>query len=121
MEGFMTHRHGGLRPSDLLLSFALLAILGAVSSAQAQPTPISTCPFTITTSGNYVVTQNLIATGTCITIDADHVALDLNGRSIQGDGTGAGISDGGTGNNGIIIARGTIGNFLTGIDLGASA
>jgi hypothetical protein len=68
------------------------------------PEPISTCPYTITTSGNYVLTRDLTISGGCIGITADNVALDLQGHSITGDGVnGVGIGTGSSGNNHIIM------------------
>src|SRR5262245_64299304 len=84
-----------------LASLAVLDLLGATRAVSAQ-IPISACPFETTGPGNYVVTQNLTATNTCITISHDHVAIDLNGRTITGNGDdGAGITDDGDEHSGI--------------------
>lgn len=57
-----------IRRTTLALAALLLLSIGAISpAANAQ---ISSCPTTISTSGNYTVTANLISTGTCITISA---------------------------------------------------
>src|ERR1700675_3088171 len=50
-------------------------------------TPISSLPFTISASGSYYLTGNLIATGSTagITISADNVTLDLNGFALIGN------------------------------------
>ncbi|OAI42829.1 hypothetical protein AYO41_03460 [Verrucomicrobia bacterium SCGC AG-212-E04] len=52
---------------------------------QVEPrTPISSLPFTISSSGSYYLTQNLsVATGDGITVTADQVTLDLNGFVIS--------------------------------------
>jgi parallel beta-helix repeat protein len=47
---------------------------------------ISACG-TISESGSYYVTQNLSTTGTCITVTADDVTIDLNGFTLTGDGS----------------------------------
>ena len=50
-------------------------------------TKISAVPFTITASGNYCLDRNLATASdatTVITIDADHVTLDLNGFKLDG-------------------------------------
>ncbi len=45
-------------------------------------TPISTGPVTISNPGSYVLTANLSASGTVITIASDDVTLDLNGFTV---------------------------------------
>jgi len=111
----------------LALTALLLVGIGAISPAADASTPISACPFTISSSGTYTVTANLTATlptGTCITIteDAD-VAIDLQGHTITGlgNGTGDGITDGGQTcppcAQNTIIANGTIKGFSAGIFL----
>lgn len=75
------------------LCSAVLAVCALAwrGEAVAQPIPISNCQ-TIGTSGSYVLTQNLTTTGTCLTISADSVTIDLNGFSIVGHSTsGSGI------------------------------
>ncbi len=53
--------------------------------AQIEPrTPISSLPFTISSSGSYYLTQNLsVSSGNAITVDANQVTLDLNGFTIS--------------------------------------
>jgi hypothetical protein len=47
-------------------------------------TPISSAPFTITTSGSYYLTTNVtVSSGDAITISANNVTLDLNGFTIS--------------------------------------
>jgi hypothetical protein len=58
--------------------------LDAVDAKAEKRTPISSAPFTISSSGSYYVTQNLVvSTGTAITIAASRVSLDLNGFTIS--------------------------------------
>ena len=59
-------------------------VLLALSSAMFA-TDISSCPYTISSSGTYDVTADLSTTGTCISIEAQNVTLDCNGFSITGD------------------------------------
>ena len=64
--------------------------------AQIEPrTPISSVPFIITNSGSYYVTTNLTAAPgggiNGITIQADNVAIDLNGFVLTGSGSDTGI------------------------------
>jgi hypothetical protein len=57
--------------------------LDAVDAKAEKRTPISSAPFTISSSGSYYLTQNLVvSTGTAITIAASRVSLDLNGFTI---------------------------------------
>jgi len=74
-------------------------------------TPISSLPFTISSPGSYVITGNLNATGTGITVNSSNVSIDLNGYSIIGSGKGAFdgiyISD----RSNVEIRNGTIRNF----------
>jgi hypothetical protein len=103
------------------VSFLTLVLfgIGAAASAQAAPpTPISACPYTISAPGNYAVTRDLRASGDCITIAADSVAIDLQGHTITGGGVGIGIgSSGDVGYLHSIIANGTIRKFYNGIHL----
>ena len=47
-------------------------------------TPISSAPFTISSSGSYYLTKNLnVTTGDAITITANQITLDLNGFTIS--------------------------------------
>jgi hypothetical protein len=57
----------------------------------ATPIPAG-APFVITKSGNYFLPDNLnVASGTGITVNADQVVIDLNGRSINSTGGSYGI------------------------------
>lgn len=63
---------------------------------QLEPrTPISSAPYTITESGSYYLTTNLVSTGHGIVVRADHVSVDLMGFTVSGDG--------GTGDHGIYL------------------
>jgi len=55
---------------------------GPTDGVRSPGTPISALPFTVTTSGRYYLTRNLIQTTSGITINADDVDLDLNGFTI---------------------------------------
>src|SRR6266446_1335538 len=53
--------------------------------------PISSLPFTISSSGSYYLTKNLnVTTGDAITITANQVTLDLNGFTISSTASPAG-------------------------------
>ncbi len=98
--------------------FAMLLIGGLCGRARAA-TAISACG-TLSSAGNYFLTGNLTATGNCLVIAAANVAIDLKGKTITGNGTGAAITDGGSNFNFAIIANGKIRNFDNGIDLADS-
>jgi hypothetical protein len=76
-------------------------------------TPISSLPFTISSSGSYYLTKNLsVSGGDGITISADKVTLDLNGFTISstaGSANGSGVLLSGTRTN-VTIVNG----FITG-------
>ena len=102
----------------LFAAFSLLILLvGNATMAPlawaASPTPISSCPYSITTPGNYVVTTNLTSSGSCITITVDDVSIDLQGHSITGTAGGFGIG----GNNNEVITNGTVTKFAIGLNL----
>lgn len=67
---------------------ALVLVAGA--AAQTPVSPPGSWPFAITTSGSFRLTANMIApTGTsAITINANHVTLDLNGFTVGQAGLG---------------------------------
>ena len=74
-------------------------------------TPISSLPFTISTSGSYYVTGNLDGSSGGIDITADDVTLDLMGFTLDGGGS---IADSGVTFNGrsnITIHNGTVRGF----------
>lgn len=96
--------------------FAMLLIGGFGGRASAAATAVSTCE-TLSSPGNYFLTRNLTAAGDCLVIAADNVAIDLNGKTITGNGTGSAISDASIAHPFAIIANGTIRNFGIGIDL----
>jgi hypothetical protein len=92
----------------------MMAIVFGVADEAKAATPIATCPYTIASPGSYVLTKNLTVAGTCITISANAVVLDMQRHTITGNGTGNGITDGGF-FQAIVIANGTVQDFETGI------
>ncbi len=97
--------------------FAVIALTTRV--AWAAPTSITACR-NITIPGSYQLANNLQATGNCLLLQSSDVTIDLNGFSIGGNQTGAGITDGGTKRLRIIVRNGTIQLFQTAIDLAHS-
>jgi parallel beta-helix repeat protein len=72
-----------------LLAVTLLAL--SAQAVFAQNT-IDSCGTVITSSGTYLVTQDLINTsGNCINVDATDVTVDCQGYRLTGTGSGNGI------------------------------
>jgi hypothetical protein len=101
-----------------LLALAVYLLTPGIPARAAGSTPVSACG-TINAPGNYVVIQDLVSSGDCLTLTVSNIAIDLHGHKIKGDGTGAAITDGGNSIAYIIVANGKITNFATGIDLSA--
>lgn len=100
---------------------ATLALLFAGAPGIEAATVLTSCG-PITASGSYVVAQDITRSGDCFTIQANHVAIDLQGHTITGNGSGGrGITDGGTARAGIIITNGTITKFSDAINLYSSS
>ncbi len=107
---------------------SLCLLLGAVAWAGDGQIDIAEIPYTISSSGSYIVVDDLSTTATNtngITIDADNVTLDLNGHAIIGPGkaagtSGAGIDVAGTQYN-IAIRNGTVRDWRwDGVDAGSA-
>ena len=67
---------------------ALSGTATAKASGNPTGTPLSACA-DLTTSGSYYLSQDVSSPGTCFFIDADNIALNLNGHTIT-YGTGGG-------------------------------
>ena len=116
---------GLIHQTTKLVIFCCLGIGAATSTLAAPPTPISACPYTISTPGSYAVTQNLSVSsigGNCISLvpPLAGVSIDLQNHSITGSGpnntgAGAGIScfltSSGAKCDSVIIVNGTISKF----------
>ena len=98
----------------------------ASPAAAAAPTPITTCNYTITTPGRYVVTTDLTCVNQFdfgIVIEASNVNLTLNGHTINGQSpANSGIFVDECPASGITDVRiagpGTITGFIYGVGLG---
>jgi hypothetical protein len=98
--------------------FATLMI-GAFCGRASADTAVSACG-TLSMPGNYFLTANLTATGDCLVIGADNIAIDMMGKTITGTGTGSAITDSLVTRDALIVANGKIRNFATGVNLAAS-
>lgn len=105
--------HTDLRRLGLHGLVGLLGLLGWLTAAQAAPTSVTACG-TISQSGTYVLQNNITTAGTCLTIDADFVTLNLNGFTLTGDGSGHGIVCN-AGRQGLEVRNGTVRSFNNGI------
>ncbi len=86
------------RITTLACIVSLFLLLGTVAWAGDGQIDIAEIPYTISSSGSYIVVDDLTTTATDtngITIDADNVTLDLNGHAIIGAGKAAGTSGSG--------------------------
>ncbi|MDD3906478.1 MAG: right-handed parallel beta-helix repeat-containing protein [Candidatus Omnitrophica bacterium] len=81
----------------LILALLLLGVLFPAISFSA--TAINTCATTISSGGDYYLNVSLSCTGHGVTVSADNVNLNLNGKTIDGDD--------GTADRGILISSGT--------------
>ena len=98
-----------------ITAFMVLAGLGAgANDASAAPKGITGCQ-TIFVSGSYILTKNLRISGDCIIVAADNVTIDLDGYTIEGDGTGQGIGDADVPRQDVTIRNGTVKSFYVGI------
>ncbi len=96
------------------LFFACL--LALTTHAARIPIAAHQVPYTITNAGSYVVTDNLSATGTAITVNADFVTIDLNGYTVSGTVNGILQSPG---RHGLTVRNGTLRAPLIGLALQA--
>ncbi|PIN76262.1 hypothetical protein COV18_00490, partial [Candidatus Woesearchaeota archaeon CG10_big_fil_rev_8_21_14_0_10_37_12] len=103
---------------NITLLIALLIFIALNAKTVAAQTIISSCPFNITSSGEYIVSQNLDpGGGDCIRITANDVNLTGNGSSLNNDNTGAGINATTACNNLIIRDFSNIDAFSVGVRL----
>jgi len=110
-----THLVRGVR-LRVTLALGLFLLMSSTPGRASGPTAINVCG-TISAPGNYAVTKNLTASGDCLVLTVNNIALDLQGHKITGDGSGSAVTDGGNSIAYIIVANGKISNFETGINL----
>ncbi len=78
-------------------------------------TVVSSCVSLSIADTVYQLTQNISASGDCLTFEANNMTLDCNGYVITGANTGTGISI--SGRTGSTVRNCTISNFTTGVSL----
>lgn len=126
-----THQQTLTNPKRLAHFTAICLLLGgsiSIAHANCVGTNITALPYTISTPGTYCLTTNLSTTGTLpgITINADDVVLDLDGRTISGPYATATSSSSATSGisvtygatqqrNNVVIKNGTVKGFWNGI------
>lgn len=95
---------------------AALALLSGNEAQAGGPTTIRACG-TIAEPGSYVLDRNIAASGTCLTVTAGYVTIDLNGFVISGDGSGFGVlvTIATSAATGFVLRNGTIDGFYNGI------
>jgi hypothetical protein len=106
---------------SLVVTATVVLGLGVCAGQATAQDKIQKCG-PITSSGSYVLGNNLTTTDDCLVIQADFVTIDLGGFVIRrllvrGAGDAHGITDGSVARRGIIIRNGTIRNFTDGIHL----
>ena len=65
-----------------LFTIFVLSLLGGLARAQ---TPVTACGTLSSASTTYKLQNNISSTGTCITLGASNITLDLNGFNITYD------------------------------------
>ncbi|MFC7155276.1 right-handed parallel beta-helix repeat-containing protein [Halomarina halobia] len=104
-------RQGGV--ALVVFFIASSAVTGAAPPGPTDSTSVDSCT-TIDMPGEYVVTEDLSADGTCLTITADDVTLDGAGHELSGNGTGTGVVVGG---ENVTVRNVTATGFDAGADL----
>ena len=106
----------------LFASLAFAAGLTLLSVTSYGQTPIASLPYTISSAGNYYLTQNLTysgAAGNAITVNASNVTIDLNGYQLvcaNSSYSTWGIYANNVSN--VSVKNGAIAGFAFGIELG---
>jgi hypothetical protein len=115
-----------MRTPSVACLIAVLAVVVATlaTGAGAAPTPITACTV-LGSAGSYRLENNIDgdATGNCLTVNASHVTIDLNGFVISGPRAGARGSGAGVSITepirGVAVFNGTIARFAKGVSADA--
>jgi len=89
----------------------------AVTAAAASGNANDLCGTTVL--ADLTLEHNLVCTGTALVAGADGVRIDLDGHTITGSGTGAGVLI--VGRRGVWVVGGHIENFTAGVQLNNSS
>ena len=93
----------------------LLTVLPAVPGAAPAAAPVL-CGATLV--DDFTLEEDLTCAGTALIVGADGIKIHLQGHTITGNGTGAGLLV--TGRTGIRILGGTVVNFMAGVQVSSS-
>ena len=97
-----------------ILTASLVALLATTPGMAA--TSITTCPITISVSGDYQLSADLICSGDGIAITANAVHVQMGGHVLTGNGAGTGLGITGTSGD-VAIENGTLQGFAVGVRL----
>jgi hypothetical protein len=105
------------RTQVLVVACAILVLSAISATDAAAQSKITKCQ-SISASGSYVLGTNLTATtGSCLSITADFVTIDLNGFTIDcGGSNGEGVSEG-SNFQGTTVRNGTVTHCSRGVNL----
>ena len=105
-----------MRKIGCLATAVALILAAGGGAAVAQPIPLAACG-PISASGSYKLVNNLSASGDCLVLSGPanaNSAIDLDGFTMTGDGTGRGIGNDSV-VEGLTVRNGTIKGFDSGI------
>jgi parallel beta-helix repeat protein len=103
------------RPVPILRGCALLLLSGAVLVAPTTVIRANTISCGATVLADLTLDQDLTCSGPGLVVGVDGIEIDLNGHSITGSGTGAGILVSGRAD--VSIRGGTLVNFTAGVQV----
>ena len=91
-KGVLASNIRGGKSMKAIIKFLVVALLVLSTKAAFAQNTIDSCGTEITSSGIYLVTQNLTnIDGHCISVEATDVTVDCQGYRLTGDGSGNGI------------------------------
>jgi parallel beta-helix repeat protein len=111
------------RPGLVVLAGLTVSLWASGPVTAAPVTKITSCPFTISAPGEYLVTADCTvpSAGTGITISASNVHLNLGGHTLTQPSGGLGIGIVVTGASNVHINNGTVQGLLGGIVLSGAS
>lgn len=101
---------------------SIVGLLGTVRLAADEPTLLTELPVRITESGDYRLGADLqfaATSGAAISIEADDVAIDFDGRTLRGTAGADTLAIGvrATSHRGLVLHNGTVTGFYFGVDI----